>query len=76
MPWLYPERDHRHMLSEETIPEGYRRYARSEGLDPSSYFQIVKQHPSLSNNQRVGSTGGGFESSWKPLWRLFSNPRH
>jgi hypothetical protein len=60
------------MLGEMKVPEGYRLYARSEGLDPSTYFQVVKQQPSLSNNQSIEYAGGGFGSSWKLLWRLLS----
>lgn len=65
-----------HTLGEMMVPEGYRHYARSEGLDPSSYFQMVKQQPSLPNNQGLKSAGGGYGSSIlqfaRLFWRLFS----
>lgn len=70
-PLLYRELNHAHMAGEMMVPEGYRLYARSERLDPSSYFQMVKQQPSLSNSQSIESAGEGF-GSWKLLWHLLS----
>lgn len=71
-PLFHPELGHALILSEGTVPEGYRNYARSEGLDPSSYFQTVKQQSALSLNQGIESSTGGFGSSWKLLWSFFT----
>jgi hypothetical protein len=69
---LYPELNQARLLAEKMIPEGYRRYAKSEGLDPYSYFQTVYQRPTLLHNERIDSTDAGFGPSWKLLWRFFS----
>ena len=66
------EHDQTRMRGMMMVPEGYRRYARSEGLDPYSYFQMVNQPQALVHNERIEYAGTGFGPSWKALWRFFS----
>jgi hypothetical protein len=72
-PLFYSELNHALMSRQMLVPEGFRLYARSEGLDPSSYFQMAKQQPSPSNNKSIQPAVGDFGSSWKLLlWRIRS----
>jgi hypothetical protein len=68
MPWLYPESGMGKM--DEMVPEGFRHYAKIEGLDPSSYFARIEEKPVRSNNPAFQSVAGGNGLSWRALSRL------
>ena len=71
---LYTARHHVLMI-DELIPEGYRRYARLEGLDPSSYFQSgIGQH--VLRDSQAFISAGEVGSSRRVLWRFFSMLRN
>ena len=62
--------------SDDMIPEGYRQYARSEGLDPNSFFQLVEQQPNPKSTFKQRPVAGGYGTSWRLLWRFFTTLRH
>jgi len=53
------------------VPEGYRNYARVEGLDPYTYYQTSNQQSSPSHVESIESAGRGYSPAWKLLLRLF-----